>query len=108
MDEGVGPYGEDDVDLDDPADSAGLSTPLLGAATWTNSTGTGGTSNAVVVIAATFTNSGASETIQGAGLLNATDAATRSMFAHKLAAAPATVDTTDTLTATWTITVGGS
>jgi len=30
------------------------------------------------------------------------------MFAHKLAAAPATVDTTDTLTATWTITVGGT
>ena len=108
LDEGAGPYGEDDVDLDDPADSAGLSTPLLGAATWTNSTGTGGASNAVVAIAATFTNSGASETIQGAGLLNATDAGTRSMFAHKLAAAPATVDTTDTLTATWTITVGGT
>ena len=108
LDEGAGPYGEDDKDLDDPADSAGLTTPLFGAATWTNSTGTGGTSNAVVVIAATFTNSGASETIQGAGLLNASSTATRSMFAHKLAAAPATVDTTDTLTATWTITIGGT
>lgn len=108
LDEGAGPYGEDDVDVDDEADSAGLTPGLFGAATWTNSTGTGGTSDTTTVIAVTFTNSGASETIQGAGLFNATAAGTRSMFAHKLAAAPATVDNLDTLTATWTITIAGA
>lgn len=108
LDEGAGPYGEDDIDLDDEADSAGLTPALLSAATWTNSTGTGGTSNAVVVMTATFTNAGASETIYGAGLFNATSTSTRGMFAHKLAASSATVDTLDTLTATWTITAGGT
>jgi hypothetical protein len=107
LEESATAVAEDDTGLNDPADSAGLSTPLFGSATWTNSTGTGGSSNAIVAIAATFTNSGASETIQGAGLFNSTTT-TQGMFAHKLAAAPATVDTTNTLTATWTITIGGT
>lgn len=95
-----------DVDLNDPADSAGLSTPLLSSASWTNSTGTGAASRAIVVLTAQFTNSGASETITGAALLNATAEATRGMYAHTLFSSSAIVDTTDTLTVTWTVTTG--
>jgi len=109
LDEGAGPYGEDDADLDDPVDSAGLSTPLFTTATWTNSTGTGGTSDATVALSVTFTNTGASETVQGAGLFNATATSTRGMMGHALASGgAATVDTSDTLTATYTIIFAGA
>ena len=107
LDEGAGPYAEDNFGLENPADSAGLSTPLRGSVVWTNSTGTGGSSGVTIVIAATFTNSGASETITGAGLFNST-ATNMGMFSHKLAASSATVDLLDTLTTTWTITVAGA
>lgn len=106
LEESATAVAEDDTDLNDPADSAGLSTPLWCEATWTNSTGT--SSSAQVDCAVTFTNSGASETITGAGLFNATGLDTRSMIAHKLAASSATVDTSDTLTVTWTITMAGA
>jgi hypothetical protein len=106
LEESASAVAADDATWNDPADSAGLSTPLWSHATWTNSTGTGGTSRSVVALAATFTNSGASETIQGAALFNGTTA-TKGMLAHTLFASPAVVDTSDTLTVTWTITVGG-
>lgn len=106
LEESATAVAEDDKDLNDPADSAGLATPLWGTASWTNSTGT--SSSASVDIAATFTNSGAAETITGAGLFNATGLDTRSMVAHKLAASSATVDNLDTLTVTWTMTFAGA
>jgi hypothetical protein len=97
----------DDRDLNLESGSAGLDVPLYSSATWTNSTGTGAGSHVEVALAATFTNSGASDEIFGAGLFNATAIATRGMFAHTLFASSAVVDTSDTLTVTWTISVGG-
>ena len=97
----------DDVDLTDPADVAGLGTPLFSAATWTNSTGTGAASDVTVVLVAAFTNtSGGPETITGAGLMNASAIATRSMYAHTLFGSSAVVADTDTLTVTWTLNLG--
>jgi len=51
--------------------------------TWTNSSGTGATSSAQIVLAKTFTNSGTSTQVSESGLFNTTTANTNSIFARQ-------------------------
>lgn len=87
-----------DIDLENPADETGLSTPLQGSLTFTNSTNGSFFS---VDISATFTNTGASENISEIALLNDTSVSTRGMFARNTFT-PITVNTSDDITVIWT------
>ncbi len=91
-----------DEDLRDPADEAGLSAVQIGTIVWTNSTdGSFGT----VVISATFTNTGATEVVNEAGLFNSTTVATNGMFAGNNFA-NVTLNNGDDITINWTVEVG--
>lgn len=100
--EGTTAAADADTDLENPADESGLSTPLLSTAVWTNST-TG--SFNTIVLSATFTNSGSSETISEVALLNATDNTTRGMYARNVFSGIA-LATSDDLTINWTQELG--
>ena len=92
--------------LETEATSAGLSTPIQGNIVWTNSTATGTTAGgATVEITSVFTNTGASQNIDESGLFNSTDT-TDGMFARQVFTA-IPVDTNDSLTVEWTISLGG-
>lgn len=93
-----------DTDLLTPAIEAGLSTPILSTATWTNST-TGSFSS--VLLSSAFTNTGASETINEVALFNETSTATRGMYARAVIS-PAALNNGDTITVNWTFETGSA
>lgn len=75
--------------------------------TFTNSSGSGATSSAQVVLAKTFTNTGTSVQVAESGLFNNTSANTNGMFARQNFTA-ITVANGDSLTVQWTINIGGT
>lgn len=94
-----------DLDLINPADETGLATPLQGTLAWTNSTnGSFGS----VIISASFTNTGATETINEAVLYNSTTTATNSIYSRVVAGSPYVVANGDTLTVNWTQEIGSA
>lgn len=93
-----------DVDLVDQADETGLTGYTQGTIAWTNST-TG--SYSTVVISATFTNTGATETIREVGLFNSTTAATNGMYARAVVS-DAVVANGDDITINWTFETGAA
>lgn len=80
-----------------------------GNPTWTNSTSTGSSSQAKVVLSATFTNDKPSGTVTVAesGLWNSTTPNDNSLFARQAFTA-ITLNAADSLTVQWTINVGGT
>jgi len=100
--EGTTAAADADTDLENEADESGLSTPLLSTAVWTNSTTS---SFNTVVLSATFTNSGSSETISEVALFNATDSSTRGMYARNVFTG-IPLATSDDLTINWTQELG--
>ena len=91
-----------DTGLRDPADEAGLSANKQGTITSTNST-TG--SFQTTLISATFTNTGATEVVNEAGLFNGTAGANTSMFAGNNFA-NVTLNNGDDITINWTFEIG--
>jgi len=91
-----------DVDLRDPADEAGLSAVIAGSRTFTNSTDA---SFGSVLISAQFTNTGATETVNEAGLFNSTTVATNGMLAGNNFV-NVTLNNGDDITINWTVEVG--
>ncbi len=96
------PFVDGDTDLRDPADEAGLSAVKIGTVAWTNSTGG---SFGSVIISAQFTNTGATEVVNEAGLFNGTTASTNGMFAGNNFA-NVTLNNGDDITINWTVEVG--
>jgi len=91
-----------DLDLRDPADEAGLSAPLRGTVTYTNSTDASFSST---LISSQFTNTGATEVVNEAGLFNSTTVATNGMFAGNNFA-NVTLNNGDDITINWTVEIG--
>jgi len=91
-----------DTGLRDPADSAGLNTNTQGTITWTNSTGG---SFQTTLISVQFTNTGATEVVNEAGMFNGTAGANTSMFAGNNFA-NVTLNNGDDITINWTFEIG--
>ncbi len=91
-----------DTGLRDPADEAGLSANIAGTITWTNSTGG---SFQTTLISAQFTNTGATEVVNEAGLFNGTAGANTSMFAGNNFS-NVTLNNGDDITINWTFEIG--
>lgn len=75
--------------------------------TWTNSTGSGTGTTAQAVMSASFTNSGATQSITESGLFNGTSANTNGMFARQTFSS-ISMNNGDSLTVQWTINIGGT
>jgi hypothetical protein len=95
---------DSDTDIINPADEPGLSTPIRGTITWTNSTNG---SYSSVLISSTFTNAGSSETIEEVGLFNATSSTTRGMYARALTGSAVVANGAD-ITINWTFETGSA
>jgi len=96
------PFVDGDTGLRDPADEAGLSANIAGTITWTNSTGG---SFQTTLISAQFTNTGATEVVNEAGLFNGTAGGNTSMFAGNNFA-NVTLNNGDDITINWTFEIG--
>ena len=86
---------------------SGLDRARATTITYTNSSGTAGTSAATVVLSKTFTNTGSSVQVAESGLFNTTTANTNSMFARQNFTAIG-LGNQDSLTVQWTINIGGT
>lgn len=91
-----------DLDLRSPATQAGLINPIRGTVTYTNSTDASFSST---LISAQFTNTGATETVNEAGLFNSTTVSTNGMFAGNNFA-NVTLNNGDDITINWTVEIG--
>jgi hypothetical protein len=104
---GTGSAAADNVGLG-TARTDGTLAPKAATITWTNSTGTGGGSQATVVLSTTFTNnSGGTVAISESGLFNSTSVNTGGMFARQQFSA-VNMNVNDQLTVTWTVNIGGT
>ena len=88
--------------------SNGLTRAPATTVTWANATGGSEADIAAqIVLSKQFTVTGGPQTINEAGLFNGTQGTTDSMFARKTFAG-VSVDTDDTLTVQWTISIGNT
>ena len=91
--------------LNETSTTVGLTRGVATTQTWQNGTGAVGDTATQITLSKTFTNGGSSHTIQESGLFNSTTVAASGMLARQTFSG-VTLANGDSITVTWTFTVG--